>query len=36
MSAEEASTAGATGSKDKGDDKNVQDASYEVVDDDKK
>ncbi len=28
--------AGDSGSKDKGDDKNVQDASYEVVDDDKK
>lgn len=31
-----ASGASSTGSKDKGDDKNVQDASYEVVDDDKK
>ncbi len=33
---QEASSAGAAGGKDKGDDKNVQDASYEVVDDDKK
>ena len=31
-----ASGTGESGSKDKGDDKNVQDASYEVVDDDKK
>ncbi len=31
-----ASGAGEAGNKDKGDDKNVQDASYEVVDDDKK
>jgi len=31
-----ASSEGSSGTKDKGDDKNVQDASYEVVDDDKK